>query len=258
MTESIDTIVKRTGDYLQQGLYANSGSNLMLKFALGKDQGAALAKILGNYKFTGPLNAAFNEFEPFPDEICLYVYKKTVLTNHRLFLIENGALARPPVNLADIDRFEEARLTRNEKIELSNGEVIEREFYELDAKVMASLIRMAKDPSANDLHVAVQPNSGDDSPSDSQETAKDTKAEIFGLIAGLAAFLIAFFGFGADEAFNDNDLATLLVYGVGAGAIGIFTKSSASKMFARDLEQAKSGDAEAEADTETFREEQDP
>jgi len=258
MANSIETIVRRTGDYLEQGLYAYSGGNLMVRFARGKDQVAVLTEILGNAKFRGPLDAAFTEYEPFSDEVCLFAYKNTVLTNHRLFLLEDGSLTRPPVNLTDIDRFEEDGWTRDGKIELSIGEIIEHEFDPLGTKMMASLIRMAKDPSATDLHFVLPANSEGPALSDSQEEeAADTRAEVFGLMAGTAAFLLSFFSFGAVEAFNDNDLGALLTYGVGSGVIGIVTKSSASKIFARDLEQAKNGDTEAAADTETSREEQD-
>ena len=116
-------------------------------------------EILGKFKYRDPIQVAFEDNSPRPDEIYLYAIRRSaVVTNQRLFLLDKNGLMHPPINLADIRNYKgSGLLSSDEQIELSTGETIKRRASgSVDEKTMRKLIDASSDPKAAlSLHIPV-------------------------------------------------------------------------------------------------------
>lgn len=106
--------------------------------------------LLGDENCRSTLQSAFADHDPHPDEVFIVISEGcSVLTNKRLFLIEDGELRYPPIRLMDIEVFRSSGLFRyREHIKLVDGTDIDRKVSKsVEDDAVTDLIQAAKDPS---------------------------------------------------------------------------------------------------------------
>ena len=96
------------------------------------------------------LEVAFQNTSPLDDEISIFATMECgVLTNKRLFLLDDGHLVGTPISLTDIDTYTTSGvLMIKQCIKLGDGTVINRKVHQaLDSEVVTHLVELAKNPN---------------------------------------------------------------------------------------------------------------
>jgi hypothetical protein len=146
--DPVEVLVRRSvAAYQRVGAYQQTIGKRYMDFFRSQGVDEVTDQVLGDASRLGPLRIAFGDSAPRDDELYIDAIDQcAVLTDRRYFLIDDGALLRAPVDLDNIESYEQRGLIRKrEVIHLSDGERIERRVPAApDQKVVQQLIDESK------------------------------------------------------------------------------------------------------------------
>jgi hypothetical protein len=182
MNERQDIITKmlhRTHEAYRRGEYmALFGSDYESYFS-SVSREKFVDHFFGRRKYRGPLQVAFASNDPRSDEIVLWILEYSgVVTNQRLFFVNDDQLAHPPIELNDVEAYDLRGFSKLRAIvQLRNGSKIKCKVDTgPDPKLFMQAVNAARDPASKEKLTAAPPTRGASRAEDLRETAEQKAA----------------------------------------------------------------------------------
>jgi len=250
MSNSLETLLHRTFQAGTEGLYVRANGLPARARSFRGDAEGFVRAILRRDKWARPLQAAFADYVPFEDEICVFAKSRLVATNRRVFLLTGNKLSRPPIPLDSLEDYDDGFGSGAEVLTLTGGEEISRPdiLGNPDADVMRKLILASKSGDSSKLHdIQQQPHMRNAQPTQVAGHGPTFMGEFVPIAWGLAAFFVVLI-WSADDILSDP--VAPLIYGVAAGFLGVLTaKQVRSALQRRDSQrEERSGTKSAHMD----------
>jgi hypothetical protein len=144
------------------------------------DRGKFVDHFLNRRKYRSPLQVAFATNEPRSDEIVLWILEYSgVVTNQRLFLLNDNELAHPPIELCDVETYQLRGISKlRASVRLRDGSNINCEVDTgPERKLFMQAVKAARDPLAKEK-LAIAPSTRRTAKAEQSEMSTEHKAAL--------------------------------------------------------------------------------